>query len=174
MLAKFLRGMIFIGVLEAVNDSTGVQEIQVKGLAGEVLSKVLRYQQFGFSSNPPAGSEVVVIRLGLDGEITIALGADHRASRVRNLASGESAQYGQAGQKVLCDAAGNIHLYPAGSGKVISHGDLEVQGDVTASGDVSDGAGTMAQIRTTHSLHTHPENASPTYTQNATTGVPNP
>jgi len=54
----------FRGVLNRINSSNPIQTAQVAGLADETLQDVEHIQQFGFTSNPPAGTEAIIIPLG--------------------------------------------------------------------------------------------------------------
>ena len=56
--------MIGRGVVRLVDDTHRRQRVQVEALSGEILDDVERWQQYGFTSHPPVGSEAVVLALG--------------------------------------------------------------------------------------------------------------
>lgn len=56
--------MIGRGVVRLVDDTRRRQRVQLEALSGEILDDVERWQQYGFTSHPPVGSEAVVLALG--------------------------------------------------------------------------------------------------------------
>lgn len=88
-----LAALVSRGVASRVDDKTLLQELQVRLLAGEVRGRVERFQEFGFSSVPPAGSEAVVLSVGATRDHAVALGVEHRASRPKGLAEGDVQVY---------------------------------------------------------------------------------
>lgn len=96
------------GVIESVNDSGGIQTIKSSFLAGENRDGVERFQNFGFTSNPPANSECVAVFVGGNREHGLIVALDDRASRLKGLAPGESAQYNASGDKWHLKANGNL------------------------------------------------------------------
>lgn len=54
----------FRGKIARVKAAGGVQKIQVEGLEGETVQDLEHAENFGFTSNPPAGSDCVVVPLG--------------------------------------------------------------------------------------------------------------
>jgi len=91
--------MITRAVLETVNDSEKMQLVKVSLLAGETRSDVERFQNFGFTSFPPDGAECVAVAVGGNRDHLIIVVADDRATRLKDLAKGESAQYNSRGDK---------------------------------------------------------------------------
>src|SRR3546814_9346476 len=51
-------------VLTAINDGSKVQTVQLTGLADEVLDRVERFQDYGFTSVPLAEAEGIVVFVG--------------------------------------------------------------------------------------------------------------
>ena len=80
------------GVLTNINDATSIQEVQVKGFAGEKFDKVQRFQQFGFSSVPEDGDVIILCPQGLrDRAIVICVqDTKHRPKRLK---PGDSVMY---------------------------------------------------------------------------------
>ncbi|MCT6881582.1 phage baseplate assembly protein V [Snodgrassella alvi] len=90
----------FRGRLTRVNATEPIQSAQISALADELLQDVEHMQQFGFTSNPPVGSEAII--LPLSGQTThgIIIGTEHGAYRIKALASGEVAVYNQSGASI--------------------------------------------------------------------------
>jgi phage baseplate assembly protein V len=80
-------------VLTGVNDKSKMQEVQARGLDGEVFERAERMQIYGVSSNPPLGSEAVAIPVGADRSHVLIMGASDRGVRKNGLAPGEVALY---------------------------------------------------------------------------------
>ncbi len=91
--------MMSRAVVEMVKDSDGMQLVKLNILAGESRDDIERFQNFGFSSHPPSGSECVAITMGGNRDHLIVVVADDRASRITGLAEGESVQYNKNGDK---------------------------------------------------------------------------
>ena len=92
--------MITRAVLETAKDDKGIQLVKVNLLAGESRDDIERFQNFGFSSNPPAKSECVAVAIGGNRDHLIIIVADDRATRIKDLATGESVQYNINGDKM--------------------------------------------------------------------------
>jgi phage baseplate assembly protein V len=173
-------------LVTTVNDSGGVQMMQVKLNALETRDNTPRPVEFGLASNPPVGSDAFVAFLGGDRSNGVVIGTVHQASRPKNLAPGETMLYSQDGKSVYMTASGGIVVEAKGQDVVVNDarnvtwncsGDftLALGGKfsvvapggtnfttptVTASGDMQDNAGTnshtMAQMRSIFNSHTHP------------------
>lgn len=87
-----------VRLLELDNSGT-LQTLRVAGLKGEQLAGVPRVQPFGFSANPPAGAEGLLLALSGRSDRAMVLGVEHPAHR-------PSAREG--GSTALYDANGNI------------------------------------------------------------------
>lgn len=98
---------------------------QAEAHQGERYSDVELWQQFGFTSRPPAGAEVLLIKVGGRGEGAIAVATQARGERPTGLAAGDTWLYAsgsstQALIKILAD--GNIQLLPGGAGDTVDVG----------------------------------------------------
>ncbi|MEO0649378.1 MAG: phage baseplate assembly protein V [Planctomycetota bacterium] len=149
------------GVVRLVNDSTPVQSLQIERLRGEVSDGVERFQEYGFTSHPQVGSEVAVLSLNGDRSHPMIVALEDRRYRIE-LAEGQVAVYDAAGSKIVLDNAGNATVTASGSVTIDApsatvKGDLAVDGDVVAGGDVSDATGTIQVMRDVFNAHTHPE-----------------
>ena len=98
------RVMLMVGraVLTAVNDSTGLQTVQVEGLRGEVIDGAERMQLYGITSHPLKGADVLVLSVGGVRQHPVVL-IDDRRHRVKELAEGEVCVYSHL------DEEGNLH-----------------------------------------------------------------
>lgn len=79
--------------LNMTKDTTKMQESQISGLDGEDFPEVERFQNYGFTSNPPAGAEGIAVPVGGDRSHLAVLAIDDRGSRLKGLAPGEVAVY---------------------------------------------------------------------------------
>ncbi|OOH87331.1 baseplate assembly protein [Pasteurellaceae bacterium 15-036681] len=91
----------FRGTLTLVKSSGDIQHVQVTGLADETLSDVEFMQQFGLTSVPPAGTEVVVIPVGGKTTHSIVIATENGSFRVKNLKNGEVALYDSSGSTII-------------------------------------------------------------------------
>lgn len=115
----------FLGFCKNVmtNSSTPVQTLQVEVTNGELKDGAEHYEPFGFTSNPPAGSDGLIAFIGGDRSNAVVICMTGRGSRVTGLAEGDVAIYSQGGA-VIKLVGGNIEI----------KGDVTVDGDVIANG----------------------------------------
>ena len=144
--------MAIRGELLAVDDSTRLQQVQVIGYPGEAL-QLQRLQPYGHSSVPPVGTEVLILFINGTSMGYVVADADHIARPV-GLLPGDVATYSHHANVVTLTATG-ITLTPAAGQPVTINGNLIVNGGLTATGNVADGTGTMATMRTSYNAHTH-------------------
>lgn len=168
-----LRAMCTRVLIRLVDDSAGVQVVQVTGLAGERLSDVQRLQQFGFSGRPPAGATAVMVCIGGSRTHPVVIACDHGEYRFTELAEGDSVQYDTRGNYVLITADECIvkHSTKVVSDAPMTHckGDAQVDGNANVAGDLIVGgnitAGGAVQGATVTdgtidlASHTHPAGA---------------
>lgn len=108
-----VRNMIRRVSLVDLDDSGPQQNTRLKGLSGEELKKVVRVQPYGFTSNPPAGSEGLLLSMGGRSDRAMVLGIEAPGKRPTALGDGATAIYGPDGsilkmvmQSVTLDAGG--------------------------------------------------------------------
>lgn len=94
-----IRGIrtAFRGRLTRVKSDLKIQQVQLKGLAGEQLQDAEFFQHFGFTSCPPAGTQCIVLPMGGQTSHAIIIATENGAYRIQNLASGEVAIYSSEG-----------------------------------------------------------------------------
>ncbi|EPJ7506868.1 phage baseplate assembly protein V [Klebsiella pneumoniae] len=96
-----LRGirLAFRGRLTRVKSDLSIQQVQLKGLAGEQLQDAELFQHFGFTSCPPAGTQCIVLPIGGQTSHAIIIATENGAYRLQ-VASGEMAIYSDEGAYV--------------------------------------------------------------------------
>lgn len=110
-LERRVRVAIARGIVELVNDTTRCQTLQVSVRSDELRDDAEHFQQFGFTSHPPVGSEAVVLSVGGASDHPIVVAVEDRNTRPTDLAEGESAQYtAQDGKRVYCKSDGTVNL----------------------------------------------------------------
>jgi phage gp45-like len=142
MMNPFKQAPIVRQALIGTIKRTGNKALQVLGLSGELVDDVPLYQQAGFASWLPKDAEVVMLPMsGKARNFVIVAGRDAVAIE---LADGETVVYNQHGVelRLLED-------------KVKINTNLEVDGDIKATGDVADKVGTMQAMRQVYNVHGH-------------------
>lgn len=140
-------------LIRLTDDPDNLIRLQVERLAGEVSDGVEQFGLFGVTSRPMPGAEAIVVSVNGDRSHPVVIATADRRFTV-SLAEGAVAIHDAAGTVVKCNGAGDVEITAA---RVTISGDLEV------AGDVSDGAGSMADMRTAYNGHTHVGNlGSPT------------
>jgi phage baseplate assembly protein V len=185
-LARRISMLLGRGVVKLINDAGGRQLLQVSILADEVRAEVERFQNYGITSFPFEGAEVVTASVGGSRDHTIVLVVDDRRYRLQGLEQGEVALYDDQGQKIhlkrnkeieitgcdtlkaTCTVSATVtapQLTIIATTKVtMTTPRLEVSGDIIATGNVADAGGTktMAAMRTTFNTHHHSTGPAPT------------
>lgn len=136
----------FRGVLTANNSGSPTQLSQISGLADENISELELMQHFGFTSNPPSDTDVVVLPLGGKTSHGVIIATENGNYRIKSLPSGATAVYDRSGTKIVLNNDGTIDVF---AGKTTYHGDIHCAGQITSDGDQI--AGGISQINHTHS-----------------------
>ena len=188
-LGRRLQMLVGLGRVTLVDDTGTVQMLQLKLGALELRDRTPRLAEYGFASNPPAGSDAALLFVGGDRSNGVVIATGNQTYRLKGLANGDAAIYDSRGQSVWLTASG-IVVNGAGlpltvnntptvtvnaatqidlqTPKVSCSGDLDVAGSIVAQGDISDhGTKTMAGMRTVFNSHDH------TDPQGGSTGGPN-
>jgi phage baseplate assembly protein V len=102
-----LAGMIVRGILSAVKDAEGIQMIKISALKNEERDDIERPQQYGFTSHPLKGAELLFLSPNGDRSSMICICADDPRYRPE-IQPGESALYSDQGLMVLMREDGKI------------------------------------------------------------------
>jgi phage gp45-like len=73
--------MVSRAVLSSLASEGGIQKVQLKLLADEVTDDAQNFQEFGFISKPPAGTEAVALSVGGNREHVVVVATNNRAAR---------------------------------------------------------------------------------------------
>ncbi len=159
------------GVVRAVNDEGGRQQLQVELLKGELRDGLERMQNYGITSHP-LGGDAAVAFLGGNREKGIILAVDDRRYRL-TLKAGEVALYDDLGNKVellrdMLKVTAVQHLEAiAPTMKITSN--VTIEGTLTVAGNVATTGTLQNNGKHVGSIHTH--NGVQEGTNNS--GVPN-
>ncbi len=88
-----MRLMIARGVVNLINDTGGLQILQVEALDDEIRDGVERVQNFGLSSHPPRGSLPIMVAVSGSRDHLVAVAVDNEAHRPKGLSEGEVKLY---------------------------------------------------------------------------------
>ncbi|EPG7298521.1 TPA: phage baseplate assembly protein V [Klebsiella pneumoniae] len=94
------------GRVNTVTDEHRAQNLQVSLLSGETVENVERLQNYGFSSVPTGGNDVVVLSVGGKREHLVALAVEDRGTRPQAKSSGDVIVYHAEGHYVRLTADG--------------------------------------------------------------------
>ncbi|WP_233869711.1 phage baseplate assembly protein V [Paraburkholderia adhaesiva] len=160
------------GRIWRVDDSGAAQRVQVQLSQNETRDTTPRVAEYGFQSNPPAGSDAVAVFLGGNRSNGVVIACGSQQYRMRNLAGGEVAISDDKGQSVYLSASGivvnggglpvtitNTPEITEDSPLVHCTGDIECDGSIRARGDITDNVQTnsrsMAASRQVYDTHDH-------------------
>ena len=139
------------GKVARVQAGGGVQKIQVEGLDGETVQDLEHAENFGFTSNPPAGSDCVVVPLGGKTSHGIIVTTTNGAYRIAGLSDGETAVYNADGAKMVLKKGRVIEIdcdklnIKAPSGVNITSEKVECSAVLTAQGQINGNGGMAVQ-----------------------------
>jgi len=165
-LYRQLKMMLGIGKVTGMNDDGPAQTLQFRN-AMEVM-KSSRLADFGFSSGPPIGSDVLVAFLGGDRSSPVVLATNSKAYRHKGLNPGETVIYDQWGKfikltedGIFVEANGKpVEVARAtvvtitGTEKVIADTPvLECTGDIIDNSETN--RTTLKQLRDAYNGHDH-------------------
>lgn len=188
------------GRITTSNDSGVVQLVQTKFNDLETIDGMPRVAEFGFTSRPPDGTDVVAVFIGGDRSNGVIVATNDQSSRPTGLAVGETKLYSLAGQYVYLSASGivieaasmpvtvndasTVTVNAQTTVKVVAPTEidfetplLKVSGEIQAGGDITDNSGSggasMASMREIHDEHDHDVSGVQTGSSTVTTKTPN-
>ena len=153
------------------DDSCSAQLLQVKLNDSETRDDTPRIAEFGLTSRPPEGSDVLVVFLGGDRSKGVVVATAHQASRPKGLLVGETMLYDLWGKSVYLTKDGGIVVEAKGAPVTVNNATtvtinaaesveldtplLHVTGDIVAGGNITDSVRSMADDRKLFNLHTN-------------------
>ena len=181
-LARRILSVVGRGRITVVNDTGAVQTAQVSVNSLETMDNLPRIAEYGLTSYPPAGTDVVSVFLGGDRSTGLIIATNNQQYRLKGLSVGDVAIYDSRGQSVWLTSAG---IVVNGSGLPLTvnntptvtvnaqtkialntpeldvSGNIKSGGTVSAAGDITDNTSsgnsqTMAKMRSIYDGHSHP------------------
>jgi len=173
LLEKLQRGirlMIGRAVIASIDDGTGLQRLQLKALADEVMDLRERFQEYGFSSHPHKGAEAVLVSLGGNRTNTVVIAVDDRRYRLKLENEGDVAMYSSGENYLIMRANGDIDCRAPGDARIAIEGDADVivGGEARIEGDI---ARLTSSTKTIVECAGHGFVLYPDYQDNYTTGA---
>lgn len=99
-----ILSMIGKCIISAVTDDGNLQLNEVTYLKNEVLDDIERVQEFGFTSNPPSGSEAIIAFIGGNQQHGVIIATDSSTYRLKSLPEGAVALYNSNGDYIKLEA----------------------------------------------------------------------
>lgn len=149
-----LRGLVRRGLVKRVDEAPKMRELQVAAGFGDLRDRVEHLEPYGFTSSPLPEAEALLVNVGADRSHTVAAVVADRRHRVLGLSPGDVALHPAGGATVILRANGGIEIVSAQPIQITTP-ELRVQGNIKATGDVSDGVRSMAADRLIFNSHTH-------------------
>jgi phage baseplate assembly protein V len=109
-ISRRVMGMASWGRKTSGSDSGNCQTHQTRMNNNEIRDNTPRLAEFGFSSNPPVGSDQLIIFLGGDRNNGVIVGTGHQQSRPKGLSEGETKIYSQDGKYIYLTASNGITI----------------------------------------------------------------
>lgn len=88
------------GLIEATKDDGPIQLVQATFLADETKNDVRKMHHFGFSSNAPAGSELIAVSVAGNREAAVIIASENREFRHKGLDEGDAIIYNKNGKLI--------------------------------------------------------------------------
>jgi phage baseplate assembly protein V len=103
-----VRLLISRGVVELVNDSLKCQGLQVSLLADELRDNVERFEDYGMTSHPFIGAEVLYLSVGGNRSLGVAVRVLDRRYRPKSMGEGDVCLFTDKGERVYIESSSDI------------------------------------------------------------------
>jgi phage baseplate assembly protein V len=159
----------------APNDAGAVQMLQLTLSPLETRDNTPRLAEFGFTSAPPAGSDAVLVFLGGNRKTGIVIATGNQQTRPTGLNPGEAQIYDAFGKSIYLTENGGIVVNANGAPVTVNNATtvtinatsevvmntptLQVNGNIKATGNITDGTRSMAADRSLYNEHGHSPNS---------------
>lgn len=158
--ARRVMSALARGLVNLVNDSSGIQFMQVKFNPLQTIDNLPRCAEYGFTSNPPEDSDAVVAFAGGDRSNGVVIATGNAKYRMKQLATGEVAIHDNIGQSIYLTASGIV--INGGGNPVTIMNTPQITADTLlfkCTGDILDNCETntrtVAGMREVANHHTH-------------------
>lgn len=161
-------------VLTAVNDGAKRQQVQFEALKNEVKDAVERLQNYGMTSVPHEGAQVLFVSLGGNRDHPVAVVVDDPRYRPSGMQKGEVAIYTDEGDIIKLKRGRTIEIettnlvVKAAEAARFETPILKVTGEIIDHCD--DDGKSMSEMRNIFDHHTHNETQTVTHTPNQLMG----
>jgi len=177
-----LQMLVGRGESRVVDDSKAVQMVQVFLGPLETRDNTPRIAEYGFASNPPNGTDCVVLFVAGDRDNGVVVATNNKEFRLKDLQPGEAALYDNQGRfiwikndKISIEAGSKpVEILNATTvtieastkvtldtpllevtGHITADGNISADGNVAAGGNVSDSVRSMSGDRGIYNTHKH-------------------
>lgn len=192
-LSRRILNFVAVGTIKTVVDSGTSQACQVSINDFETIDSMPRPVQFGFTSNPPIGTQALLLFAGGDRSNGVIIGTNNLSDRMKNCDSGGAAMYSADGRYVYISSSGitiNAGGLPvtvsdaseldvtATNSVTITSPTVKISGNLLVGGDITDTSGsnseTMAAMRTKYNEHDHTVSGVESGSSTVTSSTPTP
>lgn len=155
---KSLSNIIERVVLDALNSGKKGQTADVRMIGDETKAGIEHLEPYGFTSAPKAGAEGVALFNGGDRTQGVIVVIADRRSRITGLKSGEVAIYTDEGDYIKL-ARGRVVEMVTETLNITATKGVNVDTPLLkTTGEISDGTGTLSNVRQVFDGHDHNEN----------------
>lgn len=133
--AALIKNMIGQALLDSANDGDEMQLVKfatdldsAPTDGDDVQDGIERIQEYGITSNPPRGSEIVVLYPGGKKDSGLVIKVDSAEYRIQGLETGEVCIYSMHGQKILLRNDGDI-VFNDGDNFAVKYNELSAKFD---------------------------------------------
>lgn len=146
LIAPMMRRLRLIAdraVVTMVTDSLQRQGLQLKVLADETADDVERFQNYGRTSVPPAGSEAIVLGIGGARAGLVAIAVEDKSVRPKDLEAGDNCLYHLEGHRIILRKDGLLELEAktviinTSEKLTMMSPDTEIQGPLHVTGEIT-------------------------------------